>query len=106
MPNGRTIGLFPNEICGSSAIHNSFVVDEPLAMLRGGVTSFYSQDGLGTVTSLSGPGGVLRGTYQYDSFGVPKDSTDRANEYRYTARQLCRETGSYDGNRAACVNAD
>jgi RHS repeat-associated protein len=59
------------------------------------VISYYEADGLGTITSLSGPGGVLRGTYQYDSFGVPKSSTDRTNSYRYTARQLDPETGLY-----------
>jgi RHS repeat-associated protein len=70
-------------------------IDEPLAMQVGRVISYYEADGLGTITSLSGPGGVLRGTYQYDSFGMPKSSTDRANFYRYTARQLDPETGLY-----------
>ena len=28
-------------------------VDEPLAMLRSGATSFYESDGLGSITSLS-----------------------------------------------------
>jgi RHS repeat-associated protein len=70
-------------------------IDEPLAMQVGRVTSYYEADGLGTITSLSGPGGVLRGTYQYDSFGMPKSSTDRTNSYRYTARQLDPETGLY-----------
>jgi RHS repeat-associated protein len=57
--------------------------------------SYYEADGLGTITTLSGPGGGLRGTYEYDSFGVAKISTDRTNWYHYTARQLDPETGLY-----------
>src|SRR6266849_4019084 len=34
-------------------------IDEPLAMLRSGVTSYYQADGLGSVTSLSNPSGTL-----------------------------------------------
>src|SRR5207253_10060668 len=42
-------------------------IDEPLAMLRSGTTSFYNADGLGSVTSLSNPAGTLAQTYQFDS---------------------------------------
>src|SRR5437773_6121522 len=38
-------------------------IDEPLAMLRGGTTSYYEVDGLGSVTSLSSPAGALAQTY-------------------------------------------
>jgi hypothetical protein len=44
-------------------------IDEPLAMLRGGATSFYYADGLGSVTSLSSSAGAIANTYTYDSFG-------------------------------------
>jgi uncharacterized protein RhaS with RHS repeats len=66
-----------------------------LAIQKGRQVLYYQPDGLGTITSLSGPGGVLRRTYQYDSFSVSKSSTDRTNWYRYTARQLDPETGLY-----------
>jgi RHS Repeat len=33
-------------------------IDEPLAMLRAGATSFYEQDGLGSVTSLTNAAGA------------------------------------------------
>src|SRR6266581_9280339 len=47
----------------------SGLIDEPLAMLRGGATSYYDADGLGSVTSLSSAAGSLAQTYTYDSFG-------------------------------------
>ena len=37
--------------------------DEPLAMLRSGVTSYYQADGLGSITSLSNATGTLANTY-------------------------------------------
>src|SRR6266702_8779242 len=47
----------------------SGLIDEPLAMLRGGATSYYDADGLGSVTSLSSAAGSLAQTYTYNSFG-------------------------------------
>ena len=44
-------------------------VDEPLAMLRGGTTSFYGADGLGSVTSMFTTTGALAKTYTYDAYG-------------------------------------
>jgi YD repeat-containing protein len=44
-------------------------IDEPLAMLRTGATSFYNADGLGTITSLTNTSGALAQTYTFDSFG-------------------------------------
>ena len=42
-------------------------VDEPLSELRSGATSYYEQDGIGSVTSLSNSAGALANTYVYDS---------------------------------------
>ena len=47
----------------------SKAVDEPLAQLRSGTTSYYEADGLGSVTSLSSTAGALAQTYSFDSFG-------------------------------------
>ena len=44
-------------------------IDEPLAMLRSGATSYFQADGLGSITSLSNAAGAVAQTYQYDSFG-------------------------------------
>jgi YD repeat-containing protein len=43
-----------------------FNFDEPLAMLRSSTTSYYEQDGLGSVTSLSNTAGALAQTYTFD----------------------------------------
>src|SRR5260370_31942396 len=42
-------------------------VDEPLSEVRQSTTSYYEQDGLGSVTSLSNFSGALANTYTYDS---------------------------------------
>ena len=44
-------------------------IDEPLAELRSATTSYYQQDGLGSVSSLSNSAAALANTYTYDSFG-------------------------------------
>ena len=71
-------------------------VDEPLAMLRGGATSFYNPDALGSVTSLSNAAGSIANTYTYDSFGKLTASTGSlVNPFQYTARESDSETGLY-----------
>ena len=63
-------------------------IDEPLAMLRSGATSYYHADGLGSVTSLSSAAGSVANTYTYDSFGKLTNSTGSlVNAFRYTARE-------------------
>jgi len=71
-------------------------IDEPLAMLRGGATSFYHADGLGSVTSLSNSAGTLAQTYTFDSFGKQTASSGSlTNPFRYTAREFDSETNLY-----------
>jgi RHS repeat-associated protein len=71
-------------------------IDEPLAMLRSGATSYYHADGLGSVTSLSSAAGSIANTYTYDSFGNLTASTGSlTNPFRYTARESDTETGLY-----------
>jgi RHS repeat-associated protein len=71
-------------------------VDEPLAMLRGGTTSYYEQDGLDSVTSLSNAAGALAQTYTFDSFGKQTASSGSlVNPFQYTARELDSETNLY-----------
>jgi RHS repeat-associated protein len=72
-------------------------VDMPLSMLRSGTGSYYEQDGLGSVTSLSNSAGTLANTYNYDSFGKLNVSTGTlTNPYQYTAREFDPETGIYE----------
>jgi RHS repeat-associated protein len=71
-------------------------IDQPLSMTRGGVTSFYQQDGLGSVTSLSNSGGGTTDTYTYDAFGNLTGSMESTvNPFRYTGREFDAETGLY-----------
>jgi hypothetical protein len=43
-------------------------IDEPLSELRSSKTNYYSQDGLGIVTSLTTSAGALDNTYTSDSW--------------------------------------
>jgi RHS repeat-associated protein len=71
-------------------------IDEPLAMLRSAVTSYFHADGLGSVTSLSNAAGSIANTYTYDSFGKLTASTGSlVNSFQYTARESDTETGLY-----------
>jgi RHS repeat-associated protein len=71
-------------------------IDEPLAMLRSGTTSYFHADGLGSVTSLSSAAGSIVNTYTYDSFGKLTASTGSlVNPFQYTARESDSETGLY-----------
>jgi RHS repeat-associated protein len=71
-------------------------VDEPLAMLRGGATSYYHADALGSVTSLSNPSGAFVQTYAFDSFGKQTSSSGSlTNPFQYAGRELDGETTLY-----------
>jgi len=71
-------------------------IDEPLAMERSSVASFYEADGLGSVTSLSSGAGALAQTYTLDSFGKQTAATGSlTNPFQYTARESDTETGLY-----------
>lgn len=71
-------------------------LDQPLAMRRGTTTSYYEQDGLDSITSLSNTSGALAQTYTYDSFGNTTNSTGSlTNFFRYAGREFDTETGLY-----------
>jgi RHS repeat-associated protein len=71
-------------------------IDEPLAMLRSGATSYFHADGLGSITSLSSAAGSIANTYTYDSFGKLTASTGSlVNPFLYTAHESDSETGLY-----------
>jgi RHS repeat-associated protein len=72
------------------------VMDQTFAELRSGVTSYFEQDGIGSVTSLSNPTAALANTYTYDSFGnLTTSSGSLTNPFRYTTREFDPETGIY-----------
>jgi len=71
-------------------------IDQPLAEVRSGTTTYYEQDGVGSSTSLSSSAGTLSNTYNYDSFGKLTASTGTTiNPFRYTGREFDSETGIY-----------
>jgi RHS repeat-associated protein len=71
-------------------------IDEPLAMLRSSTTSYYEQDGVGSVTSLSSGAGALAQTYTFDSFGKQTAASGSlTNPFQYTARESDPETSLY-----------
>ncbi|HVH70781.1 MAG TPA: RHS repeat-associated core domain-containing protein, partial [Candidatus Dormibacteraeota bacterium] len=68
-------------------------IDEPIVMLRSSATSYYEQDGLSSVTSLSNSAGALAQTYTYDSFGnTTASSGSLVNPFQYTGREWDTET--------------
>jgi RHS repeat-associated protein len=75
---------------------NTEKVDEHLSELRSGTMSYYEQNGLGSVSSLSNSAATLANTYSYDSFGKLTASTATlTNPLQYTGREFDPETEIY-----------
>jgi RHS repeat-associated protein len=70
-------------------------IDEPLAQLRGSVTTYYQADEIGSITSLTNGSGLVTDTYGYTSFGSADSTGTTVNEIRYTGREFDSETGLY-----------
>jgi len=71
-------------------------IDEPLSEFRSGATSYYEQDGLGSVVSLTNSSGAVAQTYTYDSYGKITAFTGTiTNPFQYTAREFDPETNIY-----------
>jgi RHS repeat-associated protein len=87
------LGQSGNEIARYA---QSSSTDQPLSETRAGATSYYAQDGIGSITSLSSSTGTLSNTYTYDAFGNLTASTGSlTNPFRYTGRDFDQETGLY-----------
>jgi RHS repeat-associated protein len=69
--------------------------DEHLALERGGQFYYYHADKLGNITAITDQNKAVVQTYEYDSFGMVKPSTNFRNSYTYTGREWDRETGQY-----------
>ena len=71
-------------------------IDEPLSEFRVGTISYYEQDGIGSVSSLTNSTGTTAATYGYDTFGNLSASTGSlANSLRYAGREFDSESGLY-----------
>jgi RHS repeat-associated protein len=70
-------------------------IDEPIEMTRGGVTVYYTADGLGSVRDLTDNTENIVEQYSYDSFGNLTTPPATGNPYTYTSREYDGETGLY-----------
>jgi RHS repeat-associated protein len=71
-------------------------IDEPLSEFRSGTASYYQQDGLASVTSLTNGSGAFANTYTFDSYGRLNASTGTlTNPFEYTGREWDGETSLY-----------
>jgi RHS repeat-associated protein len=92
----------------------SMGTDQPLAEFQSGVASYYQQDGLSSVTSLSSSSAALINTYTYNAFGKLTASTGTLiNPFQYTGREFDPETGLdyyrlryYDSNSGRFLSED
>jgi RHS repeat-associated protein len=101
---GPTVYLYDGvnlvEELGSSgnpvARYTEVGMDEPFAELRSETTSYYEQDGIDSVTSLTSSVGAPANSYAVDSFGRQTASTGTlVNPFQYTAREFDPETNIY-----------
>lgn len=70
-------------------------VDEHLALERSGQNYYYHADGLGNIVSITDATKNIIQSYEYDSFGMVKPSTNFRNSHMYTGREWDKETGLY-----------
>jgi len=64
-------------------------IDEPLASVQGGVPSYDSVDGLGSVYLLTDTSGAVQDAYLYDAWGEIRSQTGSiVNDFGYTAREF------------------
>jgi RHS repeat-associated protein len=70
-------------------------IDEPLLMVRGSQTYYYSRDGLGSVVALTNAAGNTVESYSYDAYGKPNVMSALGNPYLFTGRQYDSTTGIY-----------
>ena len=72
-------------------------IDEPLVMRKNGNDYFYAADGLGSVRTITDSNKNIVNSYNYDSFGNPKNWNEQVdgNPYTYTAREYNSESGDY-----------
>lgn len=70
-------------------------IDEPLSREEvSGAREYYHADGLGSVTSVTGPAGVVVHRYRYDAWGKIEAGAERA-DFAFTGREWDQEVGLY-----------
>ncbi|MCI5226246.1 MAG: hypothetical protein D3918_06180, partial [Candidatus Electrothrix sp. AX2] len=88
------------------------MLDEVILMNRGGSTSYFHTDALGSVIALTDSSGNVAETYQYDAYGRVKffngsgsqiSDSAKNNPYLFTGRRYDEEAGIYY-YRARCYH--
>lgn len=103
-PSGTTQFLYDGdqltaEYDGVGNLTNRYVHgpgdDDPLVWYRGSdPVRWYHRDHLGSiVATANGPSGALVGTYAYDDYGVPRETS--GDRFRYTGQAWISELGMY-----------
>ncbi len=70
--------------------------DDLVAQEKGGTTSYFHYDGLGSTRALTDASGNATDTYNYDAFGIEFNSTGTTeNSYRFTGEQYDASLSQY-----------
>lgn len=81
----------------TTARYTSAGLDYWISMDRGGVSYFYHQDGLGSITGLSDPGQTVAAAYRYEAFGAIQNQwRSVTNPYQFTGREYDADGKLYD----------
>ncbi len=71
-------------------------LDQPLAEMQAGAVTYYQQDALSSVTSLTNSAGSTTSTYTYSTYGDLKTFSGSTNQFQYAGREFDPETGMYE----------
>ncbi len=70
--------------------------DDLISQQRGGISSYYHYDGIGSTRALTSSSETITDTYSYEAFGVLVGSTGSTpNHYRFTGEQFDPNVGFY-----------
>lgn len=73
------------------------MMDELISQRRGGSSTFYHADALGSIIAISNPAQNKVASYRYDPFGQPTAETGSVvNPFRFTGRPWDSASGLYD----------
>jgi RHS repeat-associated protein len=92
--------VLEDENDGSTTASTHYVhgpgIDEPLARVSGGQSTYYHADGLGSIVAITDASKAIVQRYGYESFGM-LTASDPAfdNAYTYTGREWDKEIGLY-----------